>query len=310
MCLKFGLKSLWTRLVCFFSLLILFFCLIVQTKAREALQASSVDINRPSNHEPLERPTSPREDEQEEKADEIHWEERYEKIWVDNEKKETKSQYKNVAAELKERFGELEHKEPLSGLSEQEWKEDEQYDEEEKKEVEKEADDEDSSEEEGEPIVRPTARARNAILLPIPEQRESGLEDSRSESVHRTVSVEVSDAELSSDQHNPQIIPEVLTDEAQEPENRAEDIEEPDSGSKEKYALDSGSNVDEEPEELENELLVPPKVLEVPASDCDEIDEGLWKSRLEVGPREESQTNLYNEWRLSVSPLSSCSSFT
>ncbi|KAF4094797.1 ankyrin repeat domain-containing protein 26 isoform X3 [Onychostoma macrolepis] len=263
-------------------------------QAREALQASSVDINRPSNHEPLERPTSPREDEQEEKADEIPWEERYEKIWVDNEKKETKSQYKNVAAELKERFGELEHKEPPSGLSEQEWKEEEQYDEEEKKEVEKEADYEDSSEEEGEPIVRPTARARSAILLPIPEQRESGLEDSQSESVHRTVSVEVSDAELPSDQHNPQIIPEVLTDEALEPENRADDIEEPDSGSKEKYPLDSGSNVDEEPEELhrpsllvENELQVPPKVLEVPSSDSDEVDKGLWKSRLE-GDKEQA----------------------
>uniref|UniRef100_A0A9J8CVU5 Uncharacterized protein n=1 Tax=Cyprinus carpio carpio TaxID=630221 RepID=A0A9J8CVU5_CYPCA len=144
-------------------------------QAREALQASSVDINRPSNREPLERPTSPREDEHEEKAGEIPWEQRYEKIWVENDKKETKSQYKNVAAELKERFGELEHKEPLSDLSEQEWKEDEQGDEEEKKEVEKEADDEDSSEEEEEEesIVRPTARARSAILLPIPEQRES-----------------------------------------------------------------------------------------------------------------------------------------
>uniref|UniRef100_A0A9J8AT29 CCDC144C-like coiled-coil domain-containing protein n=1 Tax=Cyprinus carpio carpio TaxID=630221 RepID=A0A9J8AT29_CYPCA len=253
-------------------------------QAREALQASSVYINKPSNHEPLERPTSPIEDEQEEKADGIPWEERYEKIWVDNEKKETKSQYKNVAAELKERFGELEHKEPPSRLSEQEWKEDEQYDE-----VEKEADDEDSSEEDGELIVRPTARARSAILLPIPEQRESGLEDSQSESVHRTISVEVSDAELPSDHHNPQIIPEVLTDEAQEPEKRADDIEEPDSGSKEKCPLESGSNIDEEPElhrpslHVENELQIPHKFLEVTPSDSDEVGEGLWKSRLEGG---------------------------
>ncbi|KAL0155466.1 hypothetical protein M9458_049729, partial [Cirrhinus mrigala] len=227
------------------------------------------------------------EEEQEEKDDEIPWEERYEKIWVENEKKQTKSQYKNVAAELKERFGELEHKEPTSELSDQEWKEDEQDDEEEKKEVEKEANDEDSSEEDGEPIVRPTARARSAILLPIPEQRESGLEDSQSESVQRTVSVEVSDAELPNDQQNPQIIPEAVTDEAQEPENQAEDIEEPDSESKE-------NNVEpEEPEELhkrsllvENDLQVPSKVLEVHASDSDEVDEGLWKSRLEVGPQE------------------------
>ncbi|XP_016101014.1 ankyrin repeat domain-containing protein 26-like isoform X3 [Sinocyclocheilus grahami] len=255
-------------------------------QAREALQASSVDITRPSNLEPLERPTSPREDEQEEKADEIPWEERYEKIWVENNKKETKSQYRNVAAELKERFGELEHKEPLSDLSEQEWKEDEQGDEEEKKELEKEADDEDSSEEEGESIVRPIARARSAILLPIPEQRESSLEDSQSESVHRTVSVEVSDAELPSDQHNPQIIPEALTDEAQEPENRTNNTEEPESGSKDKCPLESAS--EKEPEELhrptllvENELQVPPKVLEVLSSDSNKVDEGLWKSRLE-----------------------------
>ncbi|XP_059392524.1 ankyrin repeat domain-containing protein 26 [Carassius carassius] len=256
-------------------------------QAKEALQASYVDINKPSNHEPLECPTSPREDEQEEKSDEIPWEERYEKIWVDNEKKETKSQYKNVADELKERFGELEHNEPPSGLSEQEWKEDEQYDEEEKKEVEKEVDDEDSSEEEGEPVVQPTFRARSAILLPIPEQRESGLEDSQSESVHRTVSVEVSDAELPSDQHNPQIIPEVLTDDAQEPENQADHCEEPNSGSKENCPLDSGSNIDKEPElyrpsmHVENELQVPSKFLEVPSSDSDEVDDGLWKSRLE-----------------------------
>ncbi|XP_050954879.1 ankyrin repeat domain-containing protein 26 isoform X2 [Labeo rohita] len=263
-------------------------------QAREALQASSVDINRPSNHETLERPTSPKEDEQEEKDDEIPWEERYEKIWVENEKKETKSQYKNVAAELKERFGELEHKEPTCELSDQEWKEDEQDEEEEKKEVEKEADDEDSSEEEGEPIVRPTARARSAILLPIPEQRESGLEDSQSESVQRTVSVEVSDAELPNDHQNPQIIPEAVTDEAQEPENQTEDIEEPDCGSKEKCPLESASSVEpEEPEELhkpsllENELQVPSKVLEVPASDSDEVDEGLWKSRLEGGKEKE-----------------------
>ncbi|XP_026110788.1 ankyrin repeat domain-containing protein 26 isoform X2 [Carassius auratus] len=244
-------------------------------QAREALQASSVDINRPSNLEPQERPSSPREDEPEEKSDEIPWEERYEKIWVEKDKKETKSQYKNVAAELKERFGELEHKEPLSDLSEQEWKEDEQGDEEEKKEVEKEADDEDSSEEEGESIVRLTTRARSAILLPIPEQRESGLEDSQSESVHRTVSVEVSDAELPSDQHDPQIIPEALTEETQEPENRT-------NGSKDKCPLESASNI--EPGELhkpsllvENELQVSPKVLDVPSSDS----MGLWKSRLE-----------------------------
>ncbi|XP_067291948.1 ankyrin repeat domain-containing protein 26 isoform X2 [Pseudorasbora parva] len=257
-------------------------------QAREALQTSSVNINKPSN-EPLKRPTSPREDEQEEKTDEIPWEERYEKIWVENDKKETKSQYKNVAAELKEKFGELEHKEP-GDLLEQEWIETQQDDEEEKKDM----DEDDSSEEEGEPIVRPMARARSAILLPIPEQRESGLEDSQSESVHRTVSVEVSDTELPNDQHDPQIIPESLTDEAQQPENRADDTDHINEGanseSKENFQQESGSDVEEPPEELqrppllaENELKIPPRILEVPSSDSGEVDEGLWKSRLEGG---------------------------
>ncbi|XP_067235689.1 ankyrin repeat domain-containing protein 26 isoform X8 [Chanodichthys erythropterus] len=260
-------------------------------QARQALQTSSVNINKPSN-EPLKLPTSPREDEHDENTDEIPWEERYEKIWVENEKKETKSQYKNVAAELKEKFGELEHKE-LGDLLEQEWKETQQDNEKEEEEVEKEADGDDSSEEEGEPIVRPTARARSAILLPIPEQRESGLEDSQSESVHRTVSVEVSDAELPNDQHNPQIIPDALADEAQQPENQADgtdENEEANSGRKENCQRESESDIDEEPEELyrppllaENELKVPPKILEVPSSDSDEVDEGLWKSRLEGG---------------------------
>ncbi|XP_052400015.1 ankyrin repeat domain-containing protein 26 isoform X9 [Carassius gibelio] len=247
----------------------------VHRQEPKAEDVESEDSSYASEDADQERPSSPREDEPEEKSDEIPWEERYEKIWVEKDKKETKSQYKNVAAELKERFSELEHKEPLSDLSEQEWKEDEQGDEEEKKEVEKEADDEDSSEEEGESIVRLTTRARSAILLPIPEQRESGLEDSQSESVHRTVSVEVSDAELPSDQHDPQIIPEALPEETQEPENRT-------NGSKDKCPLESASNI--EPEELhkpsllvENELQVSPKVLDVPSSDS----MGLWKSRLE-----------------------------
>lgn len=299
MCPKFGLKSLSTRLVGF-SLLILFFCPNMQIKAREALQTSSVNINKPSN-EPLKLPTSPREDEQDEKTDEVPWEQRYEKIWVENEKKETKSQYKNVAAELKEKFGELEHRE-LGDLLEQEWKETQQDNEKEEEEVEKEADEDESSEEEGEPIVRPTARARSAILLPIPEQRESGLEDSQSESVHRTVSVEVSDAELPNDQHNPQIIPDALADEAQQPENQADgtdENEEANSGSKENCQRESEGDIDEElyrpPSLAENELKVPPKTLEVPSSDSDEVDEGLWKSRLEVGPREESLTNLYTK---------------
>ncbi|XP_051548643.1 ankyrin repeat domain-containing protein 26-like isoform X2 [Myxocyprinus asiaticus] len=275
-------------------------------QAREALQASSIDVSTPYNHDTLELPTSPgdkvrRDGENEENASEGSWEERYEKIWVENEKKETKSQYRNVAAELKERFGELEHKEP-GDHSEQERTEGHQDDGEEEVEVSevKETDDEDSSEEEGEPIVRPTAQARSALLLPIPEQRESGLEDSQSEEPPETaqhaVSVEVSDAELhqdnlSKDQHVPHI---------QEPiRDEASDDNQGDfstcSGSKENYGdasrshPESGSDLDVEPEEAKANggllLLasqqVPPKILEVPSSNSDEVEEGLSKSRHE-----------------------------
>ncbi|XP_041966143.1 ankyrin repeat domain-containing protein 26 [Alosa sapidissima] len=44
---------------------------------------------------------------EEEDLQDAFWEKNYEKIWVEFEKRETKSQYKNVAAELKEMFGEL-----------------------------------------------------------------------------------------------------------------------------------------------------------------------------------------------------------
>ncbi|XP_051791868.1 ankyrin repeat domain-containing protein 26 isoform X2 [Erpetoichthys calabaricus] len=42
----------------------------------------------------------------------IFWEKRYEKIWVEREKREVKSQYRNVTAELKEKFGEIALKQP------------------------------------------------------------------------------------------------------------------------------------------------------------------------------------------------------
>ncbi|XP_068073575.2 ankyrin repeat domain-containing protein 26 isoform X15 [Danio rerio] len=238
-----------------------------EDQAKEAFQASSVDINSPSNHETLERfqsnpPT------EEESTDEMPWEERYEKIWVENEKKETKSQYKNVAAELKERFGELEHKEEPD-LSEQE----------EPKEVEIKADEEDSSEDEGDPIVRPIARARSAMLLPIPEQRESGLEDSLSESVHHTVSIEASDAEPPSDPHHSQSIPDAL----KKSENRADDDE-----NEADREPESASNIDEDPQDVtqpsslvDNELEIPDKVVEVPSSESEDGEGGLLKSKLE-----------------------------
>lgn len=79
------------------------------------------------------------------------------------EKRHVKSNYKNVACELKEKFGELLRSAPPAEEEEQERDEPRE---------------DSSDEEEGEVIVRPTARARSSILLTIPEQRESGLEDS------------------------------------------------------------------------------------------------------------------------------------
>ncbi|XP_041853401.1 ankyrin repeat domain-containing protein 26 isoform X3 [Melanotaenia boesemani] len=95
--------------------------------------------------------------------DDVPWEKRYEKLWVEVEKKEVKSTFKSVAGELKERFGELfKSKHPADKATGEATS----------------AEEESSDEEEGEIIVRPTARARSTVLLTIPEQRESGLEDS------------------------------------------------------------------------------------------------------------------------------------
>lgn len=96
-------------------------------------------------------------------AEAAPWEKRYENLWVEVEKRHVKSNYKNVACELKEKFGELLQSAPSAEEEEQEWDE---------------PGEDSSDEEEGEVIVRPTARARSSILLTIPEQRESGLEDS------------------------------------------------------------------------------------------------------------------------------------
>uniref|UniRef100_A0A3Q2PLV9 Ankyrin repeat domain-containing protein 26 n=2 Tax=Fundulus heteroclitus TaxID=8078 RepID=A0A3Q2PLV9_FUNHE len=99
------------------------------------------------------------------------WENRYEKLWVEVEKREVKSTYKSVAAELKERFGELcESGRPAGDPPEDATP------------ASSSADEESSDEGEGEVIVRPAARARSAVLLTIPEQRESGQEESVAES--------------------------------------------------------------------------------------------------------------------------------
>ncbi|XP_049929235.1 ankyrin repeat domain-containing protein 26 isoform X6 [Epinephelus moara] len=108
----------------------------------------------------------------------VPWENRYEKLWVEVEKKEAKSTFKNVAGELKEKFGEL----LKSRRSAEDAPEEEQATAESTS-----AEEESSDEEEGEIIVRPMARARSTVLLTIPEQRESGLEDSATESTDNSL---------------------------------------------------------------------------------------------------------------------------
>ncbi|XP_060770671.1 ankyrin repeat domain-containing protein 26 isoform X3 [Neoarius graeffei] len=161
---------------------------------RETLDALERDLNSPYQLAPSESQTTEVEEKEEDKEEqedrentsfhESTWEQRYEKIWVEIEKKETKSQYKSVAAELKERFGEIEQNEQSETAQDKEAKEEK---EEANKDIKKNtevpvgASEEDSSEDKEELIVRPTARARSVGLLPIPEQRESGQEESYSE---------------------------------------------------------------------------------------------------------------------------------
>ncbi|XP_026568844.1 ankyrin repeat domain-containing protein 26 isoform X2 [Pseudonaja textilis] len=48
--------------------------------------------------------------------DSIHWEEKYEKMWVANEKKEVKANFKSITAELKQMFGEIKVYEKMSSI--------------------------------------------------------------------------------------------------------------------------------------------------------------------------------------------------
>ncbi|KAK1169081.1 ankyrin repeat domain-containing protein 26-like isoform X2 [Acipenser oxyrinchus oxyrinchus] len=96
----------------------------------------------------------------------VPWEERYEKIWVENEKREVKSHYKDVAAELKKKFGEIcleQSREPSSILTH----------------LRVDLNNEDDSGDEDE-IVHQMAKTQSGILQSIPEQ-ESSLEDSITE---------------------------------------------------------------------------------------------------------------------------------
>ncbi|XP_064199130.1 ankyrin repeat domain-containing protein 26 isoform X2 [Anguilla rostrata] len=148
-------------------------------KERHAVDTSGLDVSNPTHVTPGESHSRSTQEEEGtrtgDKASEP-WEKRYEKIWVEIEKREVKSQFKSVAAELKEKFGETQKDaggptlDAGSGEDEDEHGEgDAPF---------RTAEEESSEEEE---IIRPAARAKSLVLLPIPEQRESGLEDSATE---------------------------------------------------------------------------------------------------------------------------------
>ncbi|XP_035497947.2 ankyrin repeat domain-containing protein 26 isoform X2 [Scophthalmus maximus] len=139
-------------------------------------QSGRVGSDRGENCTDLRDRRSP--EERGEEGNGVPWEKRYEKLWVEVEKREVKSTFKNVAGELKEKFGELlESRCPAEDVAGEEQATADSTSEEEAS----------SDEDEGEIIVRPAARARSTVLLTIPEQRESGLEDSMTESTDNSL---------------------------------------------------------------------------------------------------------------------------
>lgn len=76
------------------------------TKDTDVLHASQFGVSNQC-HVPEVASQIVGEEEDQQDTEDASWEKNYEKIWVEFEKRETKSQYKNVAAELKGMFGEL-----------------------------------------------------------------------------------------------------------------------------------------------------------------------------------------------------------
>ncbi|KAM4748880.1 ankyrin repeat domain-containing protein 26 [Rhinophrynus dorsalis] len=66
---------------------------------------NAVDAQQHTEHQAL---IKNEENNQESSSDsELPWEDRYEKMWVDSEKKDVKTNFKNITAELKQKFGEI-----------------------------------------------------------------------------------------------------------------------------------------------------------------------------------------------------------
>ncbi|XP_028813694.1 ankyrin repeat domain-containing protein 26 isoform X3 [Denticeps clupeoides] len=84
-------------------------------------EGSVLNVSNQHHLPPLESKTQGEEECVEEGSQEntdVPWQKRYDKIWVESEKRETKSHYKNVAAELKEMFGELSENEAAEDIKE------------------------------------------------------------------------------------------------------------------------------------------------------------------------------------------------
>ncbi|XP_027128479.1 ankyrin repeat domain-containing protein 26 isoform X3 [Larimichthys crocea] len=155
-----------------------------QKEKDDAVDTCEVDLNNPCPSDHVGSDSGEKDNdfrdqhspEERGEAGDVPWEKRYEKLWVEVEKRDVKSTFRNVAGELKEKFGEL-LKSRCSA---------EDIPEEEEAVAESSSAEESSDEDEGEVIVRPMARARSSVLVTIPEQRESGLEDSVTESTDKS----------------------------------------------------------------------------------------------------------------------------
>ena len=184
---------LWIPFFVFASWLTVFFCSLMPSKERDvALDVSELDLSNPYHLSPVgfrageeeeEEDEEERRDQKEETNEGVPWEKRYEKIWVEVEKREVKTCYRNVTAELKEKFGELVESE----AGKTSWEDCPEDLDEQVEAAGGSAESSSSDEDEGEPVLRPTARARSTVLLTIPEQRESGLEDSQTESADNSL---------------------------------------------------------------------------------------------------------------------------
>lgn len=81
-------------------------------------QTGKIEVSLPCNTKKTEAVTYNEESNNDcSQFDSTLWEERYEKMWVANEKREVKSHFKSITAELKQMFGEINVNEKVSNIS-------------------------------------------------------------------------------------------------------------------------------------------------------------------------------------------------